>query len=79
MALFENDGCTLFPDGTWRSCCDVHDQAFATGTTVQQFLSANEALFGCVWQHDPVAAVIMFVGVMTLGIPFFFLGRKKKD
>ena len=28
----EPDGCTLWIDGWWRACCDVHDMAFISGS-----------------------------------------------
>lgn len=76
-----NDGCTLWFD-TWlghniRPCCDAHDVAYGTGTTVQQFLGANVNLFECVWnQGAHVDAALMFAGVMTGGAVFFFFGAK---
>ena len=79
MALFENDGCTFWPDRTWRLCCDIHDQAFATGTTPEQFWDANVALFKCVARFDPIAATIMFLACMTGGALFFFFGRKRRE
>jgi hypothetical protein len=82
-APFENDGCTLFPDGlfgvSWRTCCDVHDAAFQSGTTVGEFLRANWELFKCVSQYNPVIAAVMFGGVMTGGALFYFvIGRQFK-
>lgn len=83
MALFEDDGCTLWPD-TWfgvsiTHCCDVHDDAFAYGTTLQEFAAANEALFWCVGEAGlwPLA-LVMLIGVCIVGAPFFFVGRKKR-
>lgn len=78
MAAFEDDGCTFWPDVTWRACCDAHDEAFATGTTLGEFLEANWNLFTCVVPFDPIAATIMFLAVMTGGALFFFFGRKRE-
>ena len=30
--MSEPDGCTLWIDGWWRACCDVHDMAFISGS-----------------------------------------------
>ncbi|HEV7416235.1 MAG TPA: hypothetical protein VGN98_08750 [Tianweitania sediminis] len=81
--MFENHGCTLFPDGwggvTWRACCDVHDEAFATGATLTEFLNANVDLWQCVAeQGDIFAATLVLIGVMTGGALFFFLPWAKK-
>lgn len=79
--MFENDGCTLWPD-TWRgidlrSCCDVHDVAFNTGVTVVDLLKANFSLARCIWQLGAWdAAILMFIGVCTGGAAFFFIGSK---
>jgi ABC-type iron transport system FetAB permease component len=80
--MFENDGCTMFFNGwgglSWQTCCDVHDEAFATGTSVQEFLIANYELWRCIAVQDIFAATIAVVGVMTGGAAFFFFGRKRK-
>jgi len=82
MALFENDGCTFWPD-QWRGvslsdCCAVHDEAFAYGRSFAEFLQANVGLFQCGVAHGAWEwAALAFAGVMTLGAPMFFLGRKK--
>ena len=83
MAVFEDDGCTLFPDGffgyDWRACCDVHDEAFATGVSVKEFFIANYDLWHCVaTQGDIFVATIVTIGVMTGGALFFFFGKKRK-
>jgi hypothetical protein len=77
--VFEDDGCTFWLDRTWRACCDIHDAAFASGTTLQQFWDANVALLECVAPFDPIAAALMFVGCMTGGALFFFFGRKRRE
>jgi len=79
---FEDDGCTLFFD-KWkgidlRQCCDVHDQAFAYGTTFDQWVDANLALVQCGIDHGALGwAVLAFFGLFIGSAPFFFLGRKK--
>ncbi|MET3925540.1 hypothetical protein [Devosia sp. 2618] len=78
---FEDDGCTGFINGwgglDWRVCCDAHDFAFHTGTTLNDFVVANLELWHCVATQDIFAATLMFIGVMTGGALFFFFGRKK--
>ena len=76
-----DDGCTGFLNGwgglDWRSCCDTHDWAFHTGTSLPDFLSANFDLWRCVAERDIFAASIITIGVMTGGAVFFIFGRKK--
>lgn len=79
--MFENDGCTSFLDGwgglSWRACCDVHDEAFATGHTLKEFIVANYELWKCVAVQDIFAATLVLVATMTVGALFFFFGVKK--
>lgn len=82
--MFENDGCTLFPDGwwgvSWRACCDVHDTAFNTGRTLEQYFLANIQLFDCVAAINLVAAIIMMVGVSSpVALALFVFGRKNSS
>jgi hypothetical protein len=82
VALFEDDGCSFFPD-QWagqslRACCQIHDDAFATGITLEQFWRANTGLLQCVWQISPFVAVLMFIGVCSpVALAMFLLGRKR--
>ena len=44
----QSDGCTLWPDGDYRGCCVVHDEAYALGGSWLDRLKANLALSKCV-------------------------------
>lgn len=79
----ENDGCTFWFD-QWRGidlrgCCDVHDNAFAVGTSPAEFLAANIDLLSCAihlgaWDWG----VLAFLGVMSpVGAYLFFFGKKR--
>lgn len=57
-------GCDFWPDGTWKSCCDIHDAAFAKVGGPLDWVNANVDLASCVWQYSHLNAVLMFVGVM---------------
>jgi hypothetical protein len=54
--MFENDRCAMFPNGsgglTWRTCCNVHNEAFAAGTSVQEFLIVKYELWRCIAVQD---------------------------
>lgn len=81
MALepFETDGCTLFPDGTfkdaalWEDCCLEHDMAYWRGGTAAERLAADRALRECVLEKtgDAVLADAMFHGVRAGGASVF--------
>lgn len=62
----EHTSCTFYFDGTWKSCCDMHDLAFSLGGNLTDLLHANWNLFDCVWQHSPLNALIIYTGV-TVG------------
>lgn len=78
MALGDDalgDGCTGFPDRSWRACCDLHDAAYALGADK---LKADWDLFLCVAPKDPIAAAIMFLGVATAGWIWWWHARLRK-
>lgn len=63
------DGCTLWFDGNWRHCCDVHDVAY---TTSSGKLMADFDLAVCVAQTGhPGIALIMLAGVTLFGWIFY--------
>ena len=79
LAAFSSDGCSLFPDGTfkernkWCGCCQEHDIAYWQGGTVGQRLQADEALRACVVERtgDENLAEAMYLGVRGGGHPVF--------
>ncbi len=75
---FTSDGCSAFPDGTfkhntlWLECCTAHDFAYWQGGTYSQRLHADEALQQCVAQVGQAEiAHIMLAGVRVGGSPFW--------
>lgn len=74
------DYCTLFPEGWWAHCCEVHDADYVL--QVGQAL-ADWDLFACVASSAPdgfmgwlaVASVpiaaLMFLGVRLFGSRFY--------
>ena len=48
LAGFTSDGCTMFPDGSYYSCCYVHDVAYWSGGTEEERKHADEELRACV-------------------------------
>ena len=84
---FKSDGCSVFPDGSYRECCVEHDKAYYTGGSWRLRLTADNALFKCVAgksgvQHK-IAAPLMWFGVRVGGAGFLHtrirwgFGRKK--
>lgn len=61
---FVTDGCTGYPDGTWRECCVQHDLAlWAGGTSLERELADRE-LKSCVEEHGgQLQANLMWLGV----------------
>lgn len=75
---FTSDGCSAFPEGTWKQkqlwlkCCTAHDFAYWQGGTYKQRLAADEALKECVADvGEPEIALLMLAGVRVGGSPFF--------
>lgn len=68
---FVGDGCTMFPDGNYRKCCQRHDRDYFLGGTGKERRESDKRLYRCVrdqkgWQNE-IAATVMLLGVRTLG------------
>jgi hypothetical protein len=75
---FTSDGCSSFPDGTfkqkelWLSCCTAHDYAYWQGGTYLERLIADKELRKCVSNvGEPQIAKLMLAGVRVGGSPYF--------
>jgi len=75
---FTSDGCSAFPDGTfkqrelWLSCCTAHDHAYWKGGTYSNRLDADEDLQMCVNKvGEPEIALLMLAGVRVGGSPLW--------
>ena len=68
-----SDGCTLFPDGDWFECCQIH-VAYAKGGTAADRQEADRELAECVRAGGrPLVASLMYAGVRFGGaewLPF---------
>ena len=81
------DQCTLFPERIFEldisMCCAGHDDAFAKGGSLIDFLSANVNLDACVsalGNHPVLAALLgllMLVGTTLCGLPWWIKARRK--
>lgn len=67
------DGCTLWFDGVWRSCCDAHDLAYGAGVDK---VIADIDLARCVagTGHGGMG-LLMLAGVTIFG--WLFYKRRK--
>lgn len=71
------DRCTSWPDGwpswlggtgdEWRHCCKLHDDFYDVKRPFLEFVNGHYELAKCVWDISPWMAVVMFIGLMTIG------------
>jgi hypothetical protein len=43
------DGCSMYPDGDYIHCCDIHDTAYYVGGTLSAKSTADISLWQCVY------------------------------
>jgi hypothetical protein len=68
---FRSDGCSMFHDGSYYSCCYLHDFAYWQGGTAEERKSADMGLRACVQEitGNRFLAGVMFWGVRLGGGP----------
>ena len=71
LADFKSDGCSMFPDGNYYSCCYLHDVAYWSGGTAEARELADQSLRTCVLgiTRNEVLAEVMYKGVRVGGGP----------
>ena len=70
-ADFKSDGCTWFPDGDYRDCCEDHDKAYYFGGSRHERSVADKQLYACVKErHGKMRARMMWLGVRIGGVSF---------
>jgi hypothetical protein len=73
---FRFDGCSWWPDGDYRDCCQQHDYAYWCGGSAQARAAADERLRACVAPKRGAAyARLMWLGVRAGGhpaVPMYF-------
>jgi hypothetical protein len=73
---FNTGYCTLWWDGVWGKCCEIHDLAYSVGLDK---LQADIDLGLCVAQTGNIGiGILMFIAVAIFGV-FFYPWSKKKD
>ena len=82
---FKSDGCSSWPDGDYRDCCEAHDLAYFLGGTAKERRAADKRLYKCVRDKGhQVNAVVMLLGVRLAAVrwlptPFRWgFGRKSR-
>lgn len=68
---FVSDGCTAFPDGNYRECCEAHDLDYFKGGSFSERRASDKRLYRCVkakggWKNK-VRAPMMYLGVRVFG------------
>jgi hypothetical protein len=66
---FKGDGCTLWPDCDYRSCCEAHDWDYYRGGTGAERKASDKRLRNCVRaKGHKYIAPIMYFGVRIGGV-----------
>jgi hypothetical protein len=64
----KSDGCTLSPDGWWRSACVKHDGAYYSGGSAADRKAADRALRDDMIKNGaPPAVANVYYGAVRLG------------
>lgn len=71
LADFKSDGCSLFPDGTYYSCCYLHDVAYWPSGPADERERADRSLRACVLDmtQNGALAEAMYQAVRVGGGP----------
>lgn len=78
--MTKSDGCTGFPDGYWRECCEKHDALYANGGTRYERKVADGIFRLCIFwkvfdKSDSflwavIQSRLMYLGVRVFGSPW---------
>jgi hypothetical protein len=73
---FRFDGCSFWPDGDYRDCCQIHDYAYWCGGSRKARAAADEELRACVARvRGDATGRLMWLGVRAGGhpaVPLYF-------
>ena len=67
---FTSDACSMWPDGSWVSCCVEHDYKYWCGGERKLRALADKEVISCVNEKVPFMGYIMYVGVRLGGLSF---------
>lgn len=66
------NGCTSWPDGNYKGCCDSHDICYCHGGTETDRIECDITLYECVKDATNSAyAFLMYMGVRKYGVSHF--------
>ena len=68
--VYSSDGCSVFPDSRWQSCCIKHDVSYWCGGDKDDRAKADAELYRCVAHTSPLISKVMHAGVRLGGSPF---------
>ena len=69
---FTTDGCSMWPNGAWIECCEIHDIAYWKGGTEADKRLADAGLRQCIKdKNHPWAGWMMEKGVAVGGSPLW--------
>jgi hypothetical protein len=68
--IFTTDGCSRWPDASWKACCITHDIAYWCGGSEQDRKEADQELKRCVNNKTRVWGNIIYAGVRIGGLPW---------
>lgn len=75
---FKSDGCTLSPDGSWGSCCRIHDYARSDDLVTNK--EADKMLFDCMRERSNIFLALLYwfwvrvqsvTGMQPVGLAMF--------
>ncbi|MFV0388290.1 MAG: hypothetical protein ACK5NT_06015 [Pyrinomonadaceae bacterium] len=68
---FVSDGCTAYPDGSYRNCCIAHDKDYFRGGSFSDRRNSDKRLYECVKGiggfKRTINATMMYLGVRVFG------------
>jgi hypothetical protein len=67
---FTTDGCSLWPDGAWQTCCVDHDTTYWCGGGAEARREADALLRDCVARESAGMAALIWAGVRAAGVPW---------
>ena len=78
--MSKSNGCTGFPDGYWRECCEEHDKAYAKGGSRRMRKMADLKFDWCIFvkvshhtgsiRKARLQSWFMYYGVRIFGSPW---------
>jgi hypothetical protein len=68
--IYTTDGCSRWPDGSWKACCVVHDIAYWCGGGAADREQADDWLRQCANDKAQGMGGILYLGTRVGGVPW---------